>query len=159
MRQSWRRWSWKGKQEMNSRSRVVCSLLCLAWTVSASTSSLAGDDLVVNLGRGPVTIHVPPSYEPGVPTPLVLLLHGYCSTGSAQEAYMQFTPLADEHGFLYAHPDGLTDIIGCQYWNGTELLEHLKTEPEKEEPENKNSDPKTTHTSSIPPEADSSSEQ
>lgn len=100
--------------------KIVGACAAVALGLWMCTSAQGGDDLIIDLGRGPVTIHVPPSYEPGVPTPLVLLLHGYCSNGSAQEAYMQFMPLADEHGFLYAHPDGLIDFIGCRYWNGTD---------------------------------------
>lgn len=45
-------------------------------------------------------IYVPPSYQPGVDMPLVILLHAYGSSGAAQESYMQFQPLADEYGFL-----------------------------------------------------------
>ena len=34
-------------------------------------------DVVIDLGRGPVTVHVPPIYDPSLPAPLVVLLHGY----------------------------------------------------------------------------------
>lgn len=81
--------------------------------------AVAGD-LTIDLGRGPVTVFVPASYDPGVPTPLVLLLHGYGSDGALQEAYMRFLPLAEERGFLYAHPDGTQDILGLQFWNATD---------------------------------------
>jgi len=77
-------------------------------------------DIVINLGRGPVTVRVPPSYDPDVPTPLVLLLHGYGANGNWQEAYFQFQPLADQYGFLYAHPDGTVDAAGYRFWNATD---------------------------------------
>ena len=75
----------------------------------------------IDVGRGPVGVHVPPSYDPGTPTPLVLLLHGYGASGAIQESYMQFTPLADEFGFLYLRPDGRIETGGAgnRFWSAT----------------------------------------
>ncbi|MFQ5699153.1 MAG: alpha/beta hydrolase family esterase [Myxococcota bacterium] len=93
--------------------------------LAALSIALAGGPLraaaatVVAQGR-PATLHVPPSYVPSIPTPLVILLHGYGSSSTAQEAYMQFTPLADEFGFLYLTPDGKVDCLGNQFWNATD---------------------------------------
>jgi len=42
-------------------------------------------DVVIDLGRGPVTVHVPPIYDPSLPAPLVVLLHGYSSNGMRGE--------------------------------------------------------------------------
>ena len=80
----------------------------------------ARGDIIIDLGRGPVVVHVPPSYNPAVPTPLILLLHGYGASGAQQEAYMQFTPLSDGLGFLYAYPDGTRDANGYRFWNATD---------------------------------------
>ena len=33
------------------------------------------NDITVDAGRGPITVHVPDSYEEGTPAPLVVLLH------------------------------------------------------------------------------------
>ena len=33
---------------------------------------------------------------------------------------MRFTPLSDEFGFLFAHPDGNVDIVGARFWNATD---------------------------------------
>ncbi len=74
----------------------------------------------VNAGRGPVDVHVPPSYDGSVPAPLVVNLHGYSVTGPEQEAYFQLTPLADEFGFLYVYPTGNTDFLGNPFWNATD---------------------------------------
>ena len=80
----------------------------------------ARGDIVIDLGRGPVTVHVPPSYDPETATPLVMLLHGYGSSGPQQEAYMQFLPLSEEFGFLYLYPDGTADAVGRRFWNATD---------------------------------------
>jgi polyhydroxybutyrate depolymerase len=82
--------------------------------------SQSAGTIVVDAGRGPVTVQVPASYDAAVPTPIVVLLHGYSGTGAGQEAYMQFGALADTYGFLYMYPDGLQDNFGFQYWNGTD---------------------------------------
>jgi polyhydroxybutyrate depolymerase len=71
-------------------------------------------------GDRPFTLHVPSSYDPSKPAPLVVLLHGYTATGGTQEAYMKFTPESDKRGFIYAYPDGLVDPMKNHYWNATD---------------------------------------
>ena len=71
-------------------------------------------------GDRPVSVHVPPSYESGKPAPLLLMLHGYISTGALEEAYLQITPESDKRGFLYAYPDGTVDPSGSHFWNATD---------------------------------------
>jgi polyhydroxybutyrate depolymerase len=71
-------------------------------------------------GDRPVTLHVPASYRPGTPTPLVLLLHGYSVSGLVEDLYMGFTALSDARGFLYAHPDGTVDSKKNHFWNATD---------------------------------------
>ncbi len=92
------------------------SVCLLAWMLGGAVSA----DVVVDLGRGPVTIFTPASYDSTSPTPLILLLHGYTATGSLVESWMQFLPVIDTYGFLYAHPDGTTDTGGSPFWNATD---------------------------------------
>ena len=91
---------------------VSCLLLIAALPASA--------DIVIDLGRGPVTVFVPSSYNPEVPAPLVVLLHGYGANGAWTESYFQLLPLAEQHGFLYMHPDGTVDPDGYRFWNATD---------------------------------------
>src|SRR5690242_15379955 len=58
----------------------------------------------VHPGERRVTVHIPETYHAGRPVPLVLLLHGYSSTGAQQESYLKFTPESDRRGFIYAYP-------------------------------------------------------
>ena len=74
----------------------------------------------IDAGRGPIPVHVPASYDPETPTPLVILLHGFTSTGAQVESWMQFATLVDEYGFLYLYPTGTTDVIGNPFWNATD---------------------------------------
>lgn len=71
-------------------------------------------------GDRPVEVKVPSSYDDATPTPLLILLHGYTATGSLQDLYFGFTALAEERGFLYAHPDGTIDGNDENFWNATQ---------------------------------------
>lgn len=101
------------KSQMYFERFSVLAILLVLLPASALAQS-------IDVGRGAVGVHVPPSYDSGTPMPLVLLLHGYTSSGSGHEGYMKFTPLADEFGFLYLHPDGRIDAVGNRFWSGTD---------------------------------------
>ncbi len=105
---------------MRSTAQQVSFAIGVCGILFAATGLPAQADIVIDLGRGPVTVHVPPSYDPEVPTPLVFLLHGYGGSGAMQESYFQFLPLADEYGFLYLYPNGTVDTGGYRFWNATD---------------------------------------
>jgi polyhydroxybutyrate depolymerase len=88
-------------------------------TGAATTSSGAGGDAGPIGGDRPVDVHVPPTYDGSKPVPLVVMLHGYGASGALEELYLKMEPLADEYGFLYAHPDGTADTSGKRFWNAT----------------------------------------
>jgi polyhydroxybutyrate depolymerase len=102
-----------------------------ATTASATTSSGAGGQGGAGGGSSssggstfggdrPVEVLVPDSYDPSVPAPLLLLLHGYTATGELQSAYFGLEAPALERGMLYAHPDGTIDPMGNPFWNATD---------------------------------------
>lgn len=95
-------------------------LLLAAIALALGPATAVRADIVIDLGRGPVTVNVPPSYDPAVPMPLVVLLHGYTSSGLETETYFQLTPVSDALGFLYVYPDGTTDPLGNRFWNATD---------------------------------------
>lgn len=70
-------------------------------------------------GERPVTVHVPPGYKPGVPAPLIVMLHGYGASGLVEEIYLGLKAVADTRGFLYVNPDGKSDTNGKRFWNST----------------------------------------
>lgn len=67
----------------------------------------------------PYTLQVPTGYVSGTPTPLVVLLHGYGASGSIQEQYFRFGPVAEARTWLYAIPDGTKDASNRQFWAAT----------------------------------------
>jgi polyhydroxybutyrate depolymerase len=54
-------------------------------------------------------VHIPPGYDSGTPTPLVLDFHGYDRSAADQEAYSGLVPVADRAGFILVSPDGAGD--------------------------------------------------
>jgi polyhydroxybutyrate depolymerase len=85
----------------------------------ASSSGGTGGAMPIG-GDRPVTVHVPPGYAQGTPTPLVILLHGYSASGAIEDLYLGLTAESDKRGFLYAHPDGTIDGQGEHFWNATD---------------------------------------
>ena len=61
-------------------------------------------------------LHVPPSYDPRRPTPLVISLHGGALWGAAQMEVSGWNTVADEHGFLVVYPSGLR-TAGPRAWH------------------------------------------
>ncbi len=61
-----------------------------------------------------IRVHVPASYDPNVPTPVVLDFHGYTMSAQSQEDMTRFKTKADSAGFIAVHPDGTGSPRG---WN------------------------------------------
>jgi polyhydroxybutyrate depolymerase len=53
-----------------------------------------------------VNVHVPSSYDPTKPMPLVLDFHGYSSNAMQEDLLSQMSAKADAAGFIALHPEG-----------------------------------------------------
>ena len=71
-------------------------------------------------GDRPVELQIPDSYDAGVPTPLVILLHGYTASGAIQNGYFGMSAEANQRGVLFAFPDGTIDAMDNRFWNATD---------------------------------------
>jgi polyhydroxybutyrate depolymerase len=71
------------------------------------------------LGGRDYALDVPPAASLGKPLPLILLLHGYGSSGQGQSDYFGLDSQVAKRGFLLAKPDGTRDGDGSgrRYWN------------------------------------------
>jgi polyhydroxybutyrate depolymerase len=98
----------------------LVGLVVAAAMLASAARSEAYDTIAIDLGRGPVNVHVPVGYRAETPVALVMLLHGYTSSGAGHEAYLGFLPLVDELSFIYLYPDGTTNPAGARFWNATE---------------------------------------
>ena len=90
------------------------ALLLCAITAPAQAQS-------VELGRGEIPVTVPASYDAAEPAPLIVLLHGYGSSGPGQDAYFGVSDLAEDYGFLFIAPTGTVEAAGEQrtFWNAS----------------------------------------
>jgi len=75
----------------------------------------------INVGRGELPLVIPAHVDASSPAPLIVLLHGYTSSGAGQDQYMQFSKLANQYGFFFVAPDGTRETEGDRnrFWNAT----------------------------------------
>lgn len=88
-------------------------------TAPTTTTTEAPSTTAIPASRQ-VEVHVPPGYSASKPAPLLVLLHGYGTTGQIQSAYLGLEEAVDAAGMLYVYPDGTENQIGKQYWNATD---------------------------------------
>ena len=94
-------------------------LLTACCCLTMNSASQAQD---IDFGRGEVLVKVPAAYEASEATPLIILLHGYSSSGQNQDSYFKVSDLADDYGFLFVAPDGMKETGGAQnrFWNASD---------------------------------------
>jgi len=61
-------------------------------------------------------LHVPASYDPDTPAPLLFCFHGLGITANLNMIYTNFKAIADTAGFILIHPQG-TKAQGLTHWN------------------------------------------
>jgi polyhydroxybutyrate depolymerase len=103
---------------------VMLALVAGAFSLPSAQPSVAGAAGGARAGGPtadrPYGLKVPEGADGDEPLPLVVLLHGYTSNGSAQAAYFGLPAEADRSGFLLAFPNGTRDRIGNRFWNATD---------------------------------------
>ena len=62
-------------------------------------------------------VHVPPSYDPGRPTPVVLALHAAAMNGAAMARFCGLNEKADRSGFVVVYPNGTGSTPLFLYWD------------------------------------------
>jgi polyhydroxybutyrate depolymerase len=60
----------------------------------------------------PYLLHVPASYNPLRPTPLVISLHAGATWPAHQQNLSHWNKLADENGFIVVYPSGTPQLLG-----------------------------------------------
>lgn len=61
-------------------------------------------------------VHIPSSYSPDSPSPLLLCFHGYTSYANIIMAYSNFNAIADTANFIVVYPQGSL-LDGVTHWN------------------------------------------
>lgn len=97
------------------RSMFFVLLLCSPFALAQQTTQ-------IDAGRGEVPLVVPDNYENNAPAPLIVLLHGYGSSGVQQNGYMRIGELVNRYGFILATPDGTQETQGrsARFWNASD---------------------------------------
>ena len=117
------RTQWRAARAAVSAAAVMATLACGSTASprpSSSPAMPATGTSTIEIGGRQVTVHIPESYDPARPAPLVVGLHGYTSNAAELESYLRLTPESDKRGFVYAYPDGTTDQQGHRFWNATD---------------------------------------
>ena len=77
-------------------------LLAIVWTLINQA-----DGQIVSGGRQrSYLLHVPASYDPATPVPLVISIHGFAEWPAHQMQISRWNDLADQHGFIVVYPAG-----------------------------------------------------
>lgn len=97
------------------RSMILLFLLCSPFALAQQTTQ-------IDAGRGDVPLIVPDAYQANSPAPLIVLLHGYGSSGIQQNGYMRIGELVNHYGFILATPDGTQESEGrnARFWNASD---------------------------------------
>jgi polyhydroxybutyrate depolymerase len=75
-------------------------------------------------------VFVPSSYDPATPAPLLIGLHGFGSDGSFHETHVfKFAALADQLGWIYVLPNGLSGEDDKRFWNATDACCNFQDVP------------------------------
>jgi polyhydroxybutyrate depolymerase len=93
--------------------------LTLGCVIGSACTVAADSGQLIEVADRTVRIHLPAGSDAGAPAPLLILLHGFGSSGDEHEAYLRFAPVARERGLIYAHPDGTLDCNQMRFWNAT----------------------------------------
>ncbi len=91
----------------------------MAAASASPTPSSSPEHLAVG-GDRPVKVAIPAGFDPTVPAPVLMLLHGYGSSGEEEEAWLRLGAAAAQRGVIYLHPDGTRDSNGARFWNATD---------------------------------------
>lgn len=71
------------------------------WLANRTNGTLVSGD-----ERRSYLLYVPKSYNPDVPTPLVISIHGFAEWPAHQMEISRWNKLADQHGFIVVYPSG-----------------------------------------------------
>ena len=96
---------------------VGCMRSLPSYIASASGSYRQKMDVRYNFLKRSYQVHVPPSYDPIIPLPLVVVLHGAFDNASGMEEATGFSTLADRENFIVQYPNGISLFGLLQHWN------------------------------------------
>jgi polyhydroxybutyrate depolymerase len=68
-----------------------------------------------------VPVYLPPDYDPAEPAPLLIFLHGWAPITTVwYDVLIPLQQVTNDHGYIFAKPDGSPDPLGNYFWNATD---------------------------------------
>ncbi len=109
---------------------TTAALLALAAACARSTDTSPPADVAAGAlshlpatielgGTRPATLRLPPRATASQRAPLLVLLHGFGSSGANHTRFFAVTEAARARGFRVVAPDGTLDGQGRRFWNAT----------------------------------------
>jgi polyhydroxybutyrate depolymerase len=98
--------------------RSVAALLLALILAGCGSAAFPPGTIVVG-GTRPVPVVRPPDHDPTVPTPLIVVLHGYGSDAVRMERVFPLASGAAVAGALVVYPQGSTNRLGSRFWNAS----------------------------------------
>jgi len=89
-------------------------------TCSADTGDTADPPPEFLGGNRPAVYYLPSTWDPDVPMPVFVSLHGYTSSAQWFNDYFSLSTLATAEGAMVITPEGTTNPAGDQFWNATD---------------------------------------
>ncbi len=97
-----RAWGRAGLLILFGLGALAALLLALIWVLTNQA-----DGYIISGGeRRAYLLHVPASYDPATPVPLVISTHGFAEWPAHQLQTSRWNDLADRHGFIVVYPAG-----------------------------------------------------
>ena len=99
---------------------TACSLLLITLCTLAPRPLTAGDhlrELTIGDQFRSYSVHVPPSYDPRRPTPVVLVFHSAMMNGSFMAKFCGLSEKADQAGFIAVYANGTGSTPLFLYWD------------------------------------------
>jgi len=102
------------------RPHLLAALLPLALLLAGCGSAAFPPGTLVVGGDRPVAVVRPPDHDPAVPTPLVVVLHGYNADAERMERVFPLASGAAVAGALLVYPQGNANRFGQRFWNAAD---------------------------------------
>jgi polyhydroxybutyrate depolymerase len=100
--------------------RALVAMLLLAALLAACGSAAYPPGTLLVGGDRPVAVIRPPDHDPAVPTPLVVVLHGFRSDAATIERAFPLASGAAVAGAMLVYPPGGRNPFGQTFWNAAE---------------------------------------
>ncbi len=92
---------------MRKRFGVIIGVCAVVLVLSLTAVACSAKQYIQVSGlRRSYALHVPPSYAPGKPLPLVIALHHFTGSGAQMQEMTGFDAVADREKFIVAYPNG-----------------------------------------------------